>query len=115
MFNPDGTHRADADIATDVTRAIQELIKQGIVKPQDAPAKPITGFDDANKYLDAYPTGASESPKQVPPATVATNWSAASRSGTVRAMPCRPPLALRNAARTCKVHYRIIQWSGKNG
>jgi polysaccharide biosynthesis/export protein len=66
MFNPDGTHRADADIATDVTSAIGDLIKQGIIKPHDAPAKPITSFDDANKYLDNYPTVASESPKPTP-------------------------------------------------
>ena len=72
MFNPDGTHRADADIATDVTRAIPDLIKEGIIKPQNAPAKPIMGFDDANKYLDSYPTGPSESakPTPVPPASV---------------------------------------------
>jgi polysaccharide biosynthesis/export protein len=66
MFNSDGTHRADADIATDVARAIQELIKEGIIKPQDAPAKPIKGFDDANKYLDNYPTGPSGSPASAP-------------------------------------------------
>lgn len=69
IFNQDGTHRADADIATDVTRAIQDLIKDGIIKPQDAPAKPISGFDDANKYLDNYPTHATDSLTPVPGST----------------------------------------------
>jgi polysaccharide biosynthesis/export protein len=69
MFTPDGTHRADADIAVDVTRAIEDLIKQGVIKPQNAPAKPIMGFDDANKYLDNYPTGATESLKSAPAPT----------------------------------------------
>ena len=95
MFNPDGTHRADADIATDVTSAIGNLIKEGIVKPQDAPAKPIKGFDDANKYLDTYPTGPSESPKPTTalPAPVPTTSTPTASAPTISTPTTSTPTA----------------------
>ena len=37
MFNPDGTHRADTDIAKDFPVAVAGLIKDGVMKKQDAP------------------------------------------------------------------------------
>lgn len=104
MFNPDGTHRADSDIATDVNRAIETLIKEGVIKQKDAPAKPITGFDDANKYLDNYPTGPTESvaPSTAPPSAapapaaptpgtptpVSPTPTASTTTAPVKAEPC---------------------------
>ncbi len=68
LFNPDGTHRADSDITKDFPIAISGLIRDGITKPQDAPATPITSFDDANKYVNNYPTGAGETVTVAPSA-----------------------------------------------
>jgi len=56
MFNPDGSHRPDADIAVDADRVIAQMIKDGVMKAQNAPATPIKGFEDANKYVNNYPT-----------------------------------------------------------
>ena len=66
MFNPDGTHRADAAIAAEAARAIAQLIKDGVMKPQNAPVPPLKGFDDANKYIEKYPGGDTQPPPQAP-------------------------------------------------
>lgn len=79
MFNPDGTHRSDADIAAAAPGVIAGLIKDGVMKPQDAPKTPITSFDDANKFADSYPTGET-----------ATEAPATSASTPAKAAPCSP-------------------------
>jgi len=66
MFNPDGTHRPDAAIAAEAARAIAQLIKDGVMKPQNAPATPLKGFDDANKYIEKYPGAFTESTPTAP-------------------------------------------------
>jgi len=53
-------HIAPMRIAADAERAIAQMIKDGVMKAQNAPATPIKGFDDANKYVNNYPTAVSE-------------------------------------------------------
>jgi polysaccharide export outer membrane protein len=68
MFSPDGSHRADADVAVDVPKAISKLTTDGVITPQNAPAGPIRSFDDAQKYLDTLAASASAitAPKSAP-------------------------------------------------
>ncbi len=68
MFNQDGTHRPDAEIAAAAPRAIADLIKDGTMKPENAPATPILTFDDANKFVSGYPSGATETAPTAPAA-----------------------------------------------
>jgi len=51
MFNMNGTHKPDAEIARSVPPAIQKMILDGVMKPENAPTSPIKGFDDANQFL----------------------------------------------------------------
>ena len=74
MFNPDGSHRSDRDIATDAARVIAQLIKDGLMKAQSAPTTPIRGFEDANKYVNNYPTS------EAVPAAPSTGAAAGSKS-----------------------------------
>jgi len=83
MVNPDGTHRADADIATDFARAIGQFIKDGMMKPQDAPPAPISGFDDASKFVESYlggqagsaqPAGGAVAPPKPAPCPADRPW-----------------------------------------
>ncbi len=69
MFTPDGSHRADADIAVDVPKAISKLTTDGVITPQSAPTGPIRNFEDAQKYLDTLSASATAtagtSPKSI--------------------------------------------------
>src|SRR4051812_970526 len=49
IFNLNGTHKPDAEIAAEVPQVITQMIKDGVMKPENAPSSPITGFDDVNK------------------------------------------------------------------
>jgi hypothetical protein len=62
MYNADGTPRADADIAADAPGAMSELVKDGFLKPENAPQTPITGFKDAQKYAvqNSFESGLNE-------------------------------------------------------
>ncbi|HVY94435.1 MAG TPA: hypothetical protein VHA14_16855, partial [Bryobacteraceae bacterium] len=88
MFNLDGTHKADAEIAQSVPNAIQQMIQDGVLKPSNAPKKPIKGFDDANDFLIHY---MSDAPATAPAA------AAPSPSAPVAAAPetasATPPAA----------------------
>jgi polysaccharide export outer membrane protein len=68
MFNLDGTHKPDAEIAESVPRIIQRMIQDGIMKRENAPKSPIRGFEDANQFLLHYP---SDAPQSAPPAAAA--------------------------------------------
>ena len=87
MFNPDGSHRSDADIAVDAARVITQMIKDGVMKAQNAPAMPIKGFDDANKYVNNYPTSEA-APQAASPG--ASTTGAATGSKPVTCPPDRP-------------------------
>ncbi|HVW07504.1 MAG TPA: hypothetical protein VHC90_02925, partial [Bryobacteraceae bacterium] len=75
MFNPDGTHKPDAEIAQSVSRAIAQMIQDGVLKPENAPKKPIQGFEDANDFLVHYmsdaPAQAAATPESTPGAASA--------------------------------------------
>jgi polysaccharide export outer membrane protein len=60
MFNMNGTHKSDSEIAETVPRAIQQMIHDGVMKPENAPQSPIKGFEDANQFLIHYPSDATQ-------------------------------------------------------
>ncbi len=61
MFNMNGTHKTDAEIARNVPSAIQKMIQDGVMKPENAPKSPIKGFEDANQFLLNYPSDVVQS------------------------------------------------------
>lgn len=58
MFNMNGTHKPDAEIAETVPRVIQRMLQDGVMKSENAPKSPIRSFDDANRFLLTYPSDA---------------------------------------------------------
>jgi len=88
MFNLNGTHKTDAAIAETVPRAIQQMIQDGVMKPENAPKSPIKGFDDANQFLMHYPSDSA-----APSATPAGPESAAASGSAPAAAPESVPSA----------------------
>jgi polysaccharide export outer membrane protein len=74
MFNLNGTHKPDAEIAASVPRALAQMIQDGVMKPENAPKAPIQGFSDAEQFLDNYPSDVRLAPAaaaNTPPAAAA--------------------------------------------
>lgn len=82
MFNMNGTHKPDAEIARSVPPAIQKMILDGVMKPENAPTSPIKGFDDANQFLLNYPSDVAQ-----PAASTAGSGSSAAPESTSAAAP----------------------------
>jgi polysaccharide export outer membrane protein len=81
MFNLNGAHKPDAEIAVSVPRAIQRMLKDGVMKPENAPKSPINGFEDANQYLMHYP-GDAPAPSAAAGSAAAPGHGAAAAPGT---------------------------------
>jgi polysaccharide export outer membrane protein len=64
MFNMNGTHKPDAEIAKTVPHAIERMIQDGVMKPENAPKSPIGSFDDASRFLMNYPSDAPAASSQ---------------------------------------------------
>jgi polysaccharide export outer membrane protein len=97
MFNMNGTHKADAEIAQSVPSAIQKMIQDGVMKPENAPKSPIKGFEDANQFLLNYPSDAVQSPAT----TTAVSGASGTAESTPAAAPESAPVAAPAAAGDC--------------
>ena len=86
MFNMNGTHKSDAEIAQSVPPAILKMIQDGVMKPENAPKSPIKGFEDANQFLLNYPSDAAQ-----PPASTAGSGSSAELASTPKSAPAAAP------------------------
>ncbi|HVV45329.1 MAG TPA: polysaccharide biosynthesis/export family protein [Bryobacteraceae bacterium] len=90
MFNLNGTHKSDAEIAETVPRVIQRMIQDGVMKPENAPKSPIKGFDDANRFLMTYPSDAPQGPSAAPQTAPAVAPESAASAGSAPAATPAP-------------------------
>jgi polysaccharide export outer membrane protein len=95
MFNMNGTHKPDSEIAETVPQAIERLVRDGVMKPENAPKSPIQGFEDANQFLLHYPSDAPQASAASSQNTAAAgeNTSAAGSGDCPKDQPWLCPVA----------------------
>ena len=98
MFNMNGTHKPDAEIAQSVPPAIQKMLLDGVMKPENAPKSPIKSFDDANQFLLNYPSDA-----QQPAASTAGPGSSDTSESALAAAPTASADCPKNQPWLCPV------------